>query len=111
MTARLRSEVAIMHFVDGTRVAASYGPSNAHGELYATTEDIARFVAAGSETSGKSVGRGVLAPEIVAEMHAPAVETAGFCGLPTDSAGLGHFAETLSGGERAVMNGGQGSGS
>jgi len=111
VTERLRSEVATEHFVDGTPVAASHGPSNAHGELYATAEDIARFVAAGTETSGEPVGRGVLAPESVAEMYASAAETPGFYGLATDGAGLGHFAETLSDGERAVMNGGQGSGS
>ncbi|WP_233710812.1 serine hydrolase domain-containing protein [Natronococcus pandeyae] len=111
ITERLRSELATEHFVDGTPVAASHGPSNAHGELYATAEDIARFVAAGMETSEEPVGRGVLAPESVAEMYAPDVETTGFYDLATDGAGLGHFAETFSDGERAVMNGGQGAGS
>lgn len=111
VTERLRSELATEHFVDGTPVAASHGPSNAHGELYATAEDIARFVAAGTETSGEPVGRDVLAPESVEEIFAPTVETTGFYSLASDGAGLGHFIETLSDGERAVMNGGQGAGS
>nr|WP_257719848.1 serine hydrolase domain-containing protein [Natrialba magadii] len=111
VTERLRSELATEHFVDGTPVTASHGPSNAHGELYATAEDIARFVAAGTETSGGPVGRSVLAPENVAEIYTPTVETTGFYSLASDGAGLEHFVETLSDGARAVMNGGQGAGS
>ncbi|MFA9427797.1 serine hydrolase domain-containing protein [Natronorubrum sp. A-ect3] len=111
MTERLRSELATEHFVDGTSVSLSHGPAKAPGALYATVEDIARFVAAGTETGGEPVGRGVLAPETVGEIYAPAVGTTGFYGLASDSAGLGHFVETLSDGEQAVMNGGQGPGS
>ena len=110
-TERLRSELATEHFMDGTPAPATHGPASAHGELYATAEDIACFVAAGTEASGESVGRGVLAPESVAGMHAPPVGTTGFYSLASDGAGLGHFVETLSDGVRAVMNGGQGPGS
>ncbi|MDG5820566.1 serine hydrolase domain-containing protein [Natronococcus sp. A-GB7] len=110
-TERLRSELATEHFVDGTPVPATQSPASAHSGLYATVEDIARFVAAGTETSGEPAGRGVLAPERVAEMHASTVGTAGFYSLASDGAGFGHFVETLSQGERAVMNGGQGPGS
>ena len=110
-TERLRSELATEHFADGTPVPASHGPASAHAELYATAEDIARFVAAGTETSEEPVGRGVLAPESVAEIYAPIVGTTGFYGLASDGAGLGHFVETFSEAERAVMNGGQGAGS
>lgn len=49
----------------------------------------------------------MLAPASVAEIYAPAVETTGFYGVGSDSAGLGYFVETLSDGERAVMNGRQ----
>lgn len=111
MTEGLRSELATEHFVDGTPVPLSHGPAKAPSALYATAEDIARFVAAGTEANGEPVGRGVLAPESVAEMYTPAVETTGFYGLASDGAGLGHFVETLSDGGRAVMNGGQGAGS
>ncbi|WP_235019645.1 serine hydrolase domain-containing protein [Natrialba sp. INN-245] len=110
-TEGLRSELATEHFVDGSPVPARHGPASAHSGLYATAADIARFVAAGMETSGEPVGRGVLEPEHVAALYAPTVETTGFYGLASDGAGLGHFVETLSEGERAVMNGGQGSGS
>ncbi|MDQ2052185.1 serine hydrolase domain-containing protein [Natronolimnohabitans sp. A-GB9] len=110
-TERLRSELATEHFVDGTPVPLSHGPAKAPSALYATAEDIARFVAAGTEASGEPVGRGVLAPDSVAEIYAPTVGATGFYSLASDGAGLGHFVETLSDGERAVMNGGQGAGS
>ncbi|MFP8953747.1 serine hydrolase domain-containing protein [Natrialbaceae archaeon A-arb3/5] len=110
-TVRLWSELAVEHVVDGSPVPARHGPASAHSGLYATAEDIARFVAAGTKASEEPVGRGVLAPERVAELYAPAVETRGFYSLASDGGGLGYFAETLSDGERAVMNGGQGSGS
>ncbi|MCU4753548.1 beta-lactamase family protein [Halobacteria archaeon AArc-curdl1] len=111
MTEQVRSKLATEHFVDGTPVPASHGPASAHGELYATAKDIARFVAAGTETTEEPLGRGVLAPEVITELYTETVETTGFYGLATDSAGLGFFIETLSDGDQAVMNGGQGAGS
>ncbi|MFP9062030.1 serine hydrolase domain-containing protein [Natrialbaceae archaeon A-chndr2] len=111
VTEQLRSKLATEHFVDGTPVAASHGPASAHGELYATGKDIARFVAAGTETTEEPLGRGVLAPEGIAELYTETVATTGFYGLATDGSGLGFFIETLSDGDRAVMNGGQGAGS
>ncbi|RQG95645.1 serine hydrolase domain-containing protein [Natrarchaeobius oligotrophus] len=111
MTDRLRSELATEHLVDGTPVPASHGPASAHGELYATAKDIARYVAAGTETTEEPLGRGVLAPETIAELYTETVETTGFYGLATDGAGLGFFVETLADGDQAVMNGGQGAGS
>lgn len=111
VTDRLRSELATEHFVDGTPVPASYGPASAHVELYATARDIARFVAAGTETNEAPLGRGVLDPESIAELYTETVETTGFYGLATDGAGLGFFVETLADGNQAVMNGGQGAGS
>ncbi|SDK58429.1 serine hydrolase domain-containing protein [Natronorubrum texcoconense] len=111
MTDRLRSELATEHFVDGTPVPASHGPANAHGELYATARDIARFVAAGAEATEEPLGRSVLGPETIAELYSETVETTGFYGLATDGSGLGFFVETLADGNQAVMNGGQGAGS
>lgn len=111
VTDQLRSELATEHFVDGTPVPLSHGPARAHSGLYATAEDIARFVAAGTETSAEPPGRGLLAPESIAELYTSTVETTGFYGLATDSAGLGFFIETHADGKRAVMNGGQGAGS
>lgn len=111
VTDELRSTLATEHLVDGTPVPASHGPARAPGALYATVDDVARFVAAGSAANGDPLGRGVLAPERVATLYAPVVETTGFYGLATEASGLGHFVETLADGERAVMNGGQGPGS
>ncbi|MCU4744571.1 serine hydrolase domain-containing protein [Natronoglomus mannanivorans] len=109
---RVRSQLATEHLVDGTPVSEYHGPARAHGGLYATVEDVARFVAAGTEgTGGEPAGRGVLSPERVDELYTPVIETTGFYDLATDGSGLGHFAETLSNGERAVINGGQGTGS
>ena len=111
LTEQLRSELATEHFVDGTPVPLSHGPARAHGGLYATAEDIACFVAAGTETPGEPSGVGLLAPESIAERYPSTVETTGFYGLATDGAGLGFFVETLADGKQAVMNGGQGAGS
>ena len=111
VTEQLRSELATEHFVDGTPVPLSHGPARAHGGLYATAEDIARFVAAGTETPEEPPGRDLLAPESIAELYTSTVETTGFYGLATDDAGLGCFVEALADGKRAVMNGGQGAGS
>lgn len=111
-TDRVRSALATEHLVDGEPVPAYREPVRAQGMLYATAADVARFVAAGTDgTDGEPPGRGVIEPESVATIHDPAVETTGFYDLATDGAGLGHLAETLSNGERAVMNGGQGTGS
>jgi len=111
VTDQLHSELATEHLVDGTPVPLSHGPTKAHSGLYATAEDIARFVAAGTETSAEPPERGLLAPESIAELYSPTVETTGFYGLATDGAGLGFFTETHANGKRAVMNGGQGAGS
>ena len=111
VTEQLRSELATEHFVDGTQVPLAHGPARAQGGLYATAEDIARFVAAGMATSEKPPGRDLLAPESIAELYTATVETTGFYGLATDDAGLGFFVETHADGKQAVMNGGQGAGS
>ena len=111
VTERLRSELATEHLVDGTPVPLSHEPARAHGGLYATAEDIARFVAAGTETPEEAPGRSLLAPDTIAKLYTETVETTGFYGLATDGAGLGFFIETFADGKQAVMNGGQGAGS
>lgn len=109
---RLQSELATEHLVNGNPVPVYRQAARAHGSLYATVEDIAQFVAAGTEgTEAEEPGRGVLAPDSVAELHTPVVETTGFYALGSDGAGLGHFVETLPSGQQAVAHGGQGAGS
>ncbi|RKD89271.1 serine hydrolase domain-containing protein [Halopiger aswanensis] len=102
------SDIATGYYLDGGRAPVFVDPVKAPGGLYATAEDIARFVAAATEgPDGEPPGRGVLEPETLAEIHGPAVETTGLYGYVSDGYGLGHFVETLSGGQRAVWHGGQ----
>lgn len=104
----LEAALASGYLLDGERGPVFVDPIKAPGGLYATAEDIARFVAGamvGAE--GESPGRGVLDPESLEEMHSQAVETTGLYGLVSDGYGLGHFVETLPGGERAAWHGGQ----
>lgn len=109
---RVASRLITEHFVDGDPVPAYRESARAHGMLYATALDVARFVAAAMPgPDGAEPGRGVLEPESVATLHALEVETTGFYGLGSDGAGLGHFVETLPDGQLAVTHGGQGTGS
>ena len=109
---RVESALITEHFVDGEPVPQYRESVRAHGMLYATAADVARFVAVATPgPDGEEPGRGILDPESVEELHTPIVETAGFYALGSDGAGLGHFVETLGDGERAVTHGGQGTGS
>jgi len=76
--------------------------------LYTTAPDLARFVAAGLPgPQGEPAGRGVLAPETLAEVFSPAVETSGlFRLLDAEAYGLGYSVETLPNGTRIVSHGG-----
>jgi CubicO group peptidase (beta-lactamase class C family) len=104
----VESTIATGYYFDGERSPVFIDPIKAPGGLYATVEDIARFVAASTEGPDEEPpGRGVLDPETLAEIHAPEVETTGLYGHVSDSYGLGNFVETLSGGHRAVWHGGQ----
>lgn len=103
----VREAIAAGYLQDRSRGPVFVDPVKAPGGLYATAEDIARFVAAGmAGPDGQPPGRGVLEPETVDELHEPAVETDGYYGLISDAYGLGHFVETLSDGRRAVSHGG-----
>lgn len=102
------STIATGYYLDGERGPVFVDPIKAPGGLYATAEDIARFVAAGmGGPDGEPPGWGVLEPETVEEIHIPAVETTGLYGYISDAYGLGHFVETLPGGQGAVWHGGQ----
>ncbi|MFC4541372.1 serine hydrolase domain-containing protein [Halosolutus amylolyticus] len=102
------STIATGYMLDGDRGPVFVDPVKAPGGLYATADDLARFVAAATTgPEGESQGRGVIAPESVAEIHTPAVETSGLYALVADAYGLGHFVETLPDGQRAVWHGGQ----
>ena len=93
----------------GTPVSPYVYPASAAGGLFATVEDVARFVSA--EMTGPAYAEhAVLGEESIRQLHTPAVDISGVYGTVADSYGLGHFIENLPGGRRAVWHGGQGHG-
>ena len=92
----------------GAPVAPYVYPAVASGGLYASVEDVARFVAA--EVIGPFPEQPVLRRETIRAMHEPVVEVRGLFGFVADAYALGHFVETLPDGRRAVWHGGQGHG-
>lgn len=91
----------------GKPVHTYHEAARAHGMVVATIKDIAKFVAASvSGPHGSPVE-----DDTVQTMYAPEIATTGFHGLGSTAYGLGHLIETLPDGERAVMHGGQGTGS
>ena len=84
-------------------------PDKASGGLFATIEDIAKFVAAGMpDYSNKNLK--VLNDKSIKKLYKPIMEISGLYSLVYDSYGLGHFIERLPNGNKAVSHGGQGSG-
>lgn len=81
-------------------------PAKASGGLFASVEDVARFVRAGTYASGNSV----LSQQSIRRMHEPQITLAGMFGFVANSYGFGHFIETLSDQKQAVWHGGQGHG-
>jgi CubicO group peptidase (beta-lactamase class C family) len=81
----------------------------ASGGLFASAEDIARFISAGM-TGSYQKNHGVLKPETIEMLYQPRVEMTGFYALAFDYYGLGHLIELLSDGTLAVSHGGQGAG-
>lgn len=94
--------------LDGEPVPVYVYPEKASGGLLAPVEDIARFVAAGT-TGPYHVDTGVLDQDSIDALHTPTVDVTGIYQFVTDSYGLGHFVEDLSG-ATAVWHGGQGDG-
>ena len=72
-------------------------PQKASGGLFATAEDIARFVVVSMEEHSET-------------LYAPQVRNIGVYGLVFDAYGAGHYIETLPNGLRSVAHGGQGKG-
>jgi CubicO group peptidase (beta-lactamase class C family) len=79
-------------------------PSKASGGLFATAEDIARFLSAGMRENP------VLSAEGIERLYRPESRKIGIYGLVFEAYGLGHYIETLPNGLRSVSHGGQGSG-
>lgn len=90
----------------GDPVAPFVYATKASGGLFATVDDVARFVAASVGSGGGAVlsdaGRNAL--------YAFEVAIPGAFGVVADGYGLGHFVEDVAGDRRAVWHGGQGHG-
>ncbi|HKJ27536.1 MAG TPA: serine hydrolase, partial [Anaerolineales bacterium] len=84
-------------------------PAKGSGGLFATVEDIARFVIAGMNTSGSNTNP-VLETESIQEIFSPQSAIPGLFSFVADSYGFGHFIENLPAGGKAVWHGGQGHG-
>jgi CubicO group peptidase (beta-lactamase class C family) len=90
--------------LDGSAVPAYVYPEKASGGLFATAEDIARFLLA-------SMGENpVLSKDSINLMYTPTVDKIGIYSLVFDAYGFGHYLETLSSGMLSVSHGGQGTG-
>lgn len=117
---RVETGLAVAHVVDGSPVSPYREPVMAHGGLYATVDDLARFVAAGavldaadntdSTTRWTYATHAILRPESIEMMYEPHAEPTSFHALLADAVGLGHFLEVLPDGRTAVSHGGQGTG-
>jgi CubicO group peptidase (beta-lactamase class C family) len=107
----LRARTATGYEFQGQPAPGRIHVAQAPGGLRSSVSELALFVAAGMRC-GKCppAGRGILEPETVAALYDPEFETRGLFGLASDAYGLGHFVETLPGGQRAVMHGGEGTG-
>ncbi len=94
--------------MDGTPVPPYVYPVKASGGLFASVEDLARFVSA--EMAGSYPDQSVLNQVSIQMLHTPQVEIPGLFGFVADAYGFGHFIETLPDGRKAVWHGGQGHG-
>lgn len=84
-------------------------PGRGSGGLFATLNDVARFVQAGM-TEPNSSDPPVLSGRAIALLHTPVVDVGGLYGLVAEEYALGHFTEALSDGRASVWHGGQGYG-
>ncbi len=92
----------------GEEIPVYVYPDKASGGLFATVEDIARFVKAGMPQFTENIS--VLNEDYINQIYNPVVEINGYYGLIYDYYGYGHFIEELSNGNFAIAHGGQGSG-
>lgn len=97
------------HDLRGSPVPPHVDPGKAAGGLFATVEDVARFVAAGM-TDAYYRDLSVLDAESLWEMYTPMWERSGVYEVVADGYGFGHLVEYLFDGRQAVFHGGRGYG-
>ncbi len=96
------------HDTTGLAIEPYVYPEKASGGLFATVDDVARFIIASSYGAP-----GPLAEETRRRMYTPVVSVPGLYGLVFPEYGLGYFLETLTGpggSHTSISHGGQGSG-
>jgi len=93
----------------GAAVQEYLYPAKASGGLFASVEDIARFVASGVERSTSGTDH-VISQHSITRIQTASVEIPGLFGIVADNYGYGHFIEELPDGRTAVWHGGQGHG-
>ncbi|MEC4684468.1 MAG: serine hydrolase domain-containing protein [Nitrospirota bacterium] len=105
----LNTAIPTGYDLQGTPVPIYVYPAKASGGLFASVEDIARFVSAGM-TGPYYTDHAVLGQESIRKLYTPEADISGLFGVVADSYGLGYFLENLSDGRQAVWHGGQGHG-
>jgi CubicO group peptidase (beta-lactamase class C family) len=105
----VEDRLPVGHDLRGRPVPAYTYPERGAGGLFATLEDMTRFVVAGMPPWDPAPSA-VLSGDAIGELHGLQVRGLGIYGLVADGYGLGHFVELLPDGRRAVFHGGQGHG-
>jgi CubicO group peptidase (beta-lactamase class C family) len=103
----VEERLPVGHDLQGRPVPAYTYPERGAGGLFATLEDVSRFVEAGMPRWNPSP---VLAESTIEALHTIQVRGLGIYGLVADGYALGHFVELLPDGNPAVFHGGQGHG-
>ena len=106
LDATLDPPVPMGYNLKGEEIPIYVYPEKASGGLFATSEDIAKFVLAGMVDSKQEV----IATESIDHLYTSMAEDLGIYSLVFDAYGLGYFTELLSSGHLSVSHGGQGTG-
>ena len=106
-SADFNPEVPNGYDLTGKPVPVYIYPEKGSGGLFATVEDIARFLTAGMP--GFTQDHPVINTESINALYSPTIKRLGIYSLVFDAYGLGYYIERL-GGRRAVSHGGQGAG-
>jgi len=97
------------HNLSGKPVPVYVYSEKGAGGLFASVEDIARFVSSGM-LDQFYYPDSVLTQISIKELYSPVIDVANIYSLVADHYGLGHFIETMPNGQIVVFGGGQGNG-
>jgi len=105
----INDRIPTAYNLKGAPVPLYIYPGRGSGGLFATVEDIARFLQAGMVERYRSEHE-VLSSASIELISTPQAKPGGFMAYVSDAYGFGIFLEELQAGRQAVWNGGQGSG-